>query len=151
MHFHRDLLAICDCFPRSVLRSQRGDTFIGTPPLAFTFGLGGLLLFPLRVGAAAVLLEKLTPDTLLQAVQDYRATVCFTAPTFYRQMAPLAAGYDISSLRKSVSAAEMKMCSISVAPMPSIIRSPVACCQASRVASGSASPADTDFLRLEMS
>ncbi|KQV78504.1 2-aminobenzoate-CoA ligase [Massilia sp. Root351] len=106
MHFHRDVLAICDCFPRSVLRSQRGDTFIGTPPLAFTFGLGGLLLFPLRVGAATVLLEKLTPETLLQAIAQYRATVCFTAPTFYRQMAPLAAGYDLSSLAKSVSAGE---------------------------------------------
>jgi 2-aminobenzoate-CoA ligase len=106
MHFHRDVLAICDCFPRSVLRSERDDTFIGTPPLAFTFGLGGLLLFPLRVGAATVLLEKLTPETLLQAIQEYRATVCFTAPTFYRQMVPLAAKYDISSLKKSVSAGE---------------------------------------------
>jgi 2-aminobenzoate-CoA ligase len=106
MHFHRDVLAICDCFPRSVLRSERDDTFIGTPPLAFTFGLGGLLLFPLRVGAATVLLEKLTPEALLQAIQEYRATVCFTAPTFYRQMVPLAAKYDISSLKKSVSAGE---------------------------------------------
>jgi 2-aminobenzoate-CoA ligase len=106
MHFHRDVLAICDCFPRSVLKSQRDDTFIGTPPLAFTFGLGGLLLFPLRVGATAVLLEKLSPETLLQAIQDYRATVCFTAPTFYRQMAPLAPQYDLSSLRQSVSAGE---------------------------------------------
>ncbi|WP_228895506.1 AMP-binding protein [Pseudoduganella aquatica] len=106
MHFHRDVLAICDCFPRSVLRSEPGDIFIGTPPLAFTFGLGGLLLFPLRVGAATVLLEKLTPETLLQAIQQYRATVCFTAPTFYRQMAPLAARYDIASLKKSVSAGE---------------------------------------------
>ncbi|KQW88428.1 2-aminobenzoate-CoA ligase [Massilia sp. Root418] len=106
MHFHRDLLAICDSFPRSVLRSERSDIFIGTPPLAFTFGLGGLLLFPLRVGAATVLLEKLTPDTLLRAIQDYRATVCFTAPTFYRQMAPLAAGYDLASLKKTVSAGE---------------------------------------------
>jgi 2-aminobenzoate-CoA ligase len=106
MHFHRDVLAICDCFPRSVLRSEPDDIFIGTPPLAFTFGLGGLLLFPLRVGAATVLLEKLTPETLLQAIQQYRATVCFTAPTFYRQMAPLAAKYDIASLGKSVSAGE---------------------------------------------
>lgn len=107
MHFHRDVLAICDCFPRSTLRSQPEDIFIGTPPLAFTFGLGGLLLFPLRVGATAVLLEKLTPDTLLQAIQDFRATVCFTAPTFYRQMAPLAAKYDLSSLKKTVSAGEV--------------------------------------------
>ncbi|WP_317201440.1 AMP-binding protein [Janthinobacterium sp.] len=106
MHFHRDLLIICDCFPRSTLESRADDIFIGTPPLAFTFGLGGLLLFPLRVGAAAVLLEKLTPATLLAAIQDYRASVVFTAPTFYRQMAPLAAGYDLRSLRTSVSAGE---------------------------------------------
>ena len=106
MHFHRDVLAICDCFPRSILRSREDDIFIGTPPLAFTFGLGGLLLFPLRVGASTVLLEKLTPETLLQAIAAYRATVCFTAPTFYRQMAPLAVKYDLASLRKTVSAGE---------------------------------------------
>ncbi|HEY0489683.1 MAG TPA: AMP-binding protein [Telluria sp.] len=106
MHFHRDILAICDCFPRHVLKSQPGDVFIGTPPLAFTFGLGGLLLFPLRVGAAGVLLEKLTPETLLASIEKYRATVCFTAPTFYRQMAPLASKFDLSSLRQTVSAGE---------------------------------------------
>ena len=106
MHFHRDVMAICDCFPRSVLHARRSDIFIGTPPLAFTFGLGGLLLFPLRVGGTAVLLEKLTPETLLQAVQSYRATVCFTAPTFYRQMAALAGKFDLSSLRETVSAGE---------------------------------------------
>ncbi|MBZ2206808.1 AMP-binding protein [Massilia soli] len=106
MHFHRDVLAICDCFPRHTLGARRDDIFIGTPPLAFTFGLGGLLLFPLRVGAAGVLLEKLTPDTLLANIEKYRATVCFTAPTFYRQMAALAAAYDLSSLRETVSAGE---------------------------------------------
>jgi 2-aminobenzoate-CoA ligase len=106
MHFHRDVMVICDCFPRSVLKSERSDVFIGTPPLAFTFGLGGLLLFPLRVGATAVLLEKLTPETLLKAIETYRATVCFTAPTSYRQMAGMAAQYDIASLKKSVSAGE---------------------------------------------
>jgi len=106
MHTHRDVLAICDCFPRSILRSQADDIFIGTPPLAFTFGLGGLLLFPLRVGAATVLLEKMTPETLLKNIQDFHATICFTAPTFYRQMAPLAAKYDLSSLKKTVSAGE---------------------------------------------
>ncbi|MFC0169565.1 AMP-binding protein [Pseudoduganella danionis] len=106
MHFHRDVLAICDCFPRSVLRSEADDIFIGTPPLAFTFGLGGLLLFPLRVGGSAVLLEKLTPETLLVAIEKYRATICFTAPTFYRQMAPLFGRYDLTSLKKSVSAGE---------------------------------------------
>jgi 2-aminobenzoate-CoA ligase len=106
MHFHRDVMAICDCFPRSMLKAQPDDVFIGTPPLAFTFGLGGLLLFPLRFGASTVLLEKLTPDLLLQAIGDYRATVCFTAPTFYRQMAPLAHKHDLSSLSRSVSAGE---------------------------------------------
>lgn len=106
MHFHRDLLAICDCFPRAILAAQADDVFIGTPPLAFTFGLGGLLLFPLRVGACAVLLDKLTPDTLLAAAERHRATICFTAPVFYRQMAALAPGRDLSSLRLSVSAGE---------------------------------------------
>ena len=106
MHMHRDLLAICDCFPRSMLQVRPDDIFIGTPPLAFTFGLGGLLLFPLRFGASAVLLEKLTPEGLLRAIGAYRATICFTAPTFYRQMAPLAAQHDLRSLRLSVSAGE---------------------------------------------
>ena len=106
MHFHRDVLAICDCFPRHVLRAQADDVFIGTPPLAFTFGLGGLLLFPLRVGAAGVLIEKLTPDTLLGAIAEHRATVCFTAPTFYRQMAAQAGRFRLDSLRASVSAGE---------------------------------------------
>jgi len=106
MHFHRDLLAICDCFPPHVLGSHEDDIFIGTPPLAFTFGLGGMLLFPMRVGAAAVLLEKLTPETLLDAIARHRATVCFTAPTFYRQMAPLAANFDLASLTRTVSAGE---------------------------------------------
>lgn len=106
MHMHRDLLAICDCFPRSMLQVRADDIFIGTPPLAFTFGLGGLLLFPLRFGAATVLLEKLTPEGLLRAIGAYQATICFTAPTFYRQMAPLAASHDLRSLRLSVSAGE---------------------------------------------
>jgi 2-aminobenzoate-CoA ligase len=106
MHFHRDVLAICDCFPKHVLRSRADDIFIGTPPLAFTFGLGGLLLFPLRVGASAILIEKLSPETLLAAIAEHRASVCFTAPTFYRQMAPLASRFDLSSLRRTVSAGE---------------------------------------------
>ena len=106
MHFHRDVMAICDCFPRSCLRPGPDDIFCGTPPLAFTFGLGGLLLFPLRFGASTVLLEKLTPTTLLAAIEQYRATICFTAPTFYRQMAAVAFDYDISSLKKCVSAGE---------------------------------------------
>lgn len=106
MHFHRDVLATCDCFPVHLLGSHRDDVFIGTPPLAFTFGLGGLLLFPLRVGACAVLLDRPAPETLLAAIGQYRATVCFTAPTFYRQMTPLARGADLSSLTRCVSAGE---------------------------------------------
>ena len=106
MHFHRDVLAICDCFPRSILQSEATDTFIGTPPLAFTFGLGGLLLFPLRIGATTVLLEKLTPETLLKAIDDYQATICFTAPTFYRQMLPMVPNFSLKSLQKTVSAGE---------------------------------------------
>jgi len=106
MHFHRDVMAICDCFPRSCLHVGAGDIFCGTPPLAFTFGLGGLLLFPLRFGASTLLLEKLTPTGLLSAIEQYRATICFTAPTFYRQMAGVAFDYDIASLAKCVSAGE---------------------------------------------
>ena len=106
MHFHRDLLAICDCFPRHTLGARMDDVFIGTPPLAFTFGLGGLLLFPLRVGASAVLVERLSPESLLASIQEHRATVCFTAPTFYRQMAQLAPRFDLRSLSRSVSAGE---------------------------------------------
>jgi 2-aminobenzoate-CoA ligase len=106
MHFHRDILAICDCFPAHTLGARADDVFIGTPPLAFTFGLGGLLLFPMRVGAAGVLLEKLTPESLLAAIERFRATVCFTAPTFYRQMTPLVPRYDLRSLQKCVSAGE---------------------------------------------
>jgi 2-aminobenzoate-CoA ligase len=106
MHFHRDVLAICDCFPPACLQATPDDIFCGTPPLAFTFGLGGLLLFPLRVGASTVLIERLTPTLLLSAIEERRATICFTAPTFYRQMAPVAFEYDIASLRKCVSAGE---------------------------------------------
>ncbi len=106
LHFHRDVLAMCDCFPRSILKSTPDDIFCGTPPLAFTFGLGGLLCFPLRVGAATVLVEKLLPETLLATIQATRATICFTAPTFWRLMAPLAKDYDLSSLKKCVSAGE---------------------------------------------
>jgi 2-aminobenzoate-CoA ligase len=106
LHFHRDVLAMCDTFPRSVLGAGPEDIFCGTPPLAFTFGLGGMLCFPLRLGASTLLLERLTPETLLEAIQRHRATVCFTAPTFYRQMAMKASGYDLSSLRRSVSAGE---------------------------------------------
>ncbi|WP_322012122.1 AMP-binding protein [Paraburkholderia sp. J12] len=106
MHFHRDVLSMCDLFPRHVLKPTAEDVFCGTPPLAFTFGLGGILCFPLRSGASTVLIEKLTPPLLLQAIEQFRATIVFTAPTFYRQMAPLVKDADISSLRKTVSAGE---------------------------------------------
>ncbi|WP_423196722.1 MULTISPECIES: AMP-binding protein [unclassified Cupriavidus] len=106
MHFHRDVLAMCDLFPRHVLRPTPDDVFCGTPPLAFTFGLGGMLCFPLRIGATTALAEKLTPEGLLRLIETRRATIVFTAPTFYRQMAALAPGFDLSSLRNSVSAGE---------------------------------------------
>jgi 2-aminobenzoate-CoA ligase len=106
MHFHRDLLAICDSFGKRVLRAEGDDRFIGSPPIAFTFGLGGLVLFPLRVGAAAILLERASPDDLLPAIADLRATVCFTAPTAIRAMLGKLACFDLSSLRKCVSAGE---------------------------------------------
>ncbi len=106
MHFHRDVMAACACWPRHVLRAEPSDVFIGSPPLAFTFGLGGLLLFPLAIGASTVLIEKATPDLLLPAIAQYRATVSFTAPTSYRAMAGQVAQHDLSSLRKCVSAGE---------------------------------------------
>jgi len=106
MHFHRDVIAMCDLFPRSVLRPTADDVFAGTPPLAFTFGLGGMLCFPMRVGASTLLLERSTPESLLEAIARHRATILFTAPTFYRQMAMHAKDFDLSSLEKAVSAGE---------------------------------------------
>jgi 2-aminobenzoate-CoA ligase len=106
MHMHRDILAMCDLFPRSILKPTVDDIFCGTPPLAFTFGLGGLLCFPMRVAASVLLIERATPDSLLAAIGRHRATILFTAPTFYRQMAPLVKNHDISSLKKCVSAGE---------------------------------------------
>src|SRR6202011_206154 len=106
MHFHRDVLAICDTFPPSSFAPTPDDVFVGTPPLAFTYGLGGALLFPLRAGASTVLLEKPAPDVLLEAIAEFGATVCFTAPTSYRAMAPLADRAKIRTLRACVSAGE---------------------------------------------
>ncbi len=106
MHFHRDVLASCDCWPRHMLCASPDDIFTGSPPLAFTFGLGGILLFPLRIGAASLLLEKTSPDALLPAIAEHRPTVLFSAPTSYRAMAGLTARFDLSSLRKCVSAGE---------------------------------------------
>ncbi|HKO68394.1 MAG TPA: AMP-binding protein, partial [Burkholderiaceae bacterium] len=110
VHFHRDILVMSDAFTRHVLKPSDKDIFCGTPPLAFTFGLGGLLTMPLRFGASTVLMEKLTPEALLTTIEATRATICFTAPTMYRQMALLLAepanSFDVSSLRKTVSAGE---------------------------------------------
>ncbi|HYK54147.1 MAG TPA: AMP-binding protein, partial [Candidatus Eremiobacteraceae bacterium] len=106
MHFHRDVLAVCDTFSKHTLQPNSGDIFCGTPPLAFTYGLGGALLFPLRAGAAALQLEKSSPELLLEAIAKYKATVCFTAPTMYRALTPLAGDADISTLKKCVSAGE---------------------------------------------
>src|SRR6266540_533524 len=106
VHFHRDVIAMCDCFPRSCLMPAADDIFCGTPPLAFTFGLGGMLCFPMRFGASVVLVEKPTPNLLLETIAKHKATICFTAPTFYRQMAQLAPGRDLRSLKKCVSAGE---------------------------------------------
>ncbi|HEX8167687.1 MAG TPA: benzoate-CoA ligase family protein [Beijerinckiaceae bacterium] len=106
MHVHRDMLAICDSYAANVLRAEASDRFIGSPPIAFTFGLGGLVLFPMHVGAATVLLEKAAPEDLLPAIEKYRASVCFTAPTAYRAMLARLPDHDVSSLRKCVSAGE---------------------------------------------
>ena len=106
MHFHRDVLAVCDTFPPSSFRPVPEDVFVGTPPLAFTYGLGGALLFPLRAGASTVLLERPSPELLLSAVEENGATVLFTAPTSYRAMAPLVERKRIGSLRACVSAGE---------------------------------------------
>ena len=104
MHFHRDVLAICDTFSRHVLRPGPDDVFTGTPPYAFTFGLGGVLLFPLHAGASTVLVEKATPAELAAIIDDYAVTTCFTAPTAYKAM--LAAGAALPSLTAAVSAGE---------------------------------------------
>lgn len=107
MHFHRDLLIIADGYAREVLGVTPDDIFVGSPPLAFTFGLGGLAIFPLRFGATATLLENATPPNMVHIIETYRATICFTAPTAYRAMlAAMEEGADLSSLRAAVSAGE---------------------------------------------
>ena len=107
MHFHRDLMIIADGYAREVLQVTPDDVFIGSPPLAFTFGLGGLAVFPLRFGATAILLESATPPNLVEMIESYRATVCFTAPTAYRVMlSAMEEGADLTSLRAAVSAGE---------------------------------------------
>ncbi|MET0597394.1 MAG: benzoate-CoA ligase family protein [Mesorhizobium sp.] len=107
MHFHRDLLIIADGYAKEVLHVTPDDVFVGSPPLAFTFGLGGLAIFPLRFGAAATLLENATPPNMVEIIERYRATISFTAPTAYRAMlSAMDEGADLSSLRIAVSAGE---------------------------------------------
>ncbi len=107
MHFHRDLLIIADAYAKDVLNVQPDDVFVGSPPIAFTFGLGGLAIFPLRFGAAAALLEQATPPNMVKIIETYKATISFTAPTAYRAMlAAMDQGADLSSLRIAVSAGE---------------------------------------------
>ncbi|HEV7249351.1 MAG TPA: benzoate-CoA ligase family protein [Shinella sp.] len=107
MHFHRDLMAIADGYAREILGVTPDDVFVGSPPLAFTFGLGGLAIFPLRFGAAATLLEQATPALMVEIIETYKATISFTAPTAYRAMLKaMDAGADLSSLRVAISAGE---------------------------------------------
>jgi 2-aminobenzoate-CoA ligase len=106
MHFHRDILAICDTYSRYILKPGADDVFAGSPPIAFAFGLGALVAFPLHAGATTLLVEQFNPQSMLQAVQDHKISVLFTAPTAYRAMCDLAAKFDLRSLRKCVSAGE---------------------------------------------
>ena len=106
VHFHRDMLACCDCWPKHVLRAEPDDVFCGSPPFAFTFGLGGLVLFPMRIGASALLLEQGAPPQLLAAIHEHRPNIVFTSPTAYRAMLTNISQFDVSSLKKCVSAGE---------------------------------------------
>jgi 2-aminobenzoate-CoA ligase len=107
MHFHRDLLMVADGYAQEVLKVTPDDVFVGSPPLAFTFGLGGLAIFPLRFGATATLLENASPPEMIKIIETYKATICFTSPTAYRaMMAAMDKGADLSSLRLAVSAGE---------------------------------------------
>jgi 2-aminobenzoate-CoA ligase len=107
MHFHRDLMIVADGYAREVLNVTEDDVFVGSPPLAFTFGLGGLANFPLRFGATATLLENASPPEMVKIIETYKATICFTSPTAYRaMMAAMDKGADLSSLRLAVSAGE---------------------------------------------
>ena len=106
VHMHRDMMASCDCWPAHVLKAERDDIFCGSPPLAFTFGLGGLVLFPMRIGASSLLLEQAAPPQLLAAIQEFKPTITFTSPTAYRAMLGKISEFDASSLKKCVSAGE---------------------------------------------
>ncbi|MDB5941439.1 MAG: putative 2-aminobenzoate-CoA ligase [Ramlibacter sp.] len=107
VHTHRDVLAACEAWPRHVLRATPDDIVVGSPPLAFTFGLGGLLIFPMWAGASVYFPEApYTPETMVRAINEVGATICYTAPTFYRQMAPFARQSGVGALRICVSAGE---------------------------------------------
>ena len=106
IHFHRDILAIADTFSKEVVKPTKDDVFAGSPPIAFTFGLGGLVVFPFRVGATTVMLENAAPPILLEKIAEHKISVIFTAPTAYRAMLTLLEGKDISTLRRCVSAGE---------------------------------------------
>ncbi|WP_211165442.1 AMP-binding protein [Flavobacterium silvaticum] len=105
-HYHRDVLLICEAFPKYSLQPTPDDIFTGSPPLGFTFGLGGLVLFPFYFGASTFLIEKPSPELLLKAISEHKISIIFTAPTAYRVLTTLAKDFDISSLRKCVSAGE---------------------------------------------
>ncbi|HEU0240724.1 MAG TPA: AMP-binding protein [Micromonosporaceae bacterium] len=105
MHFHRDMLAVCDTFSEHVLKPTPDDLFVGSPPIGFTFGLGALVLFPMRAGAATLVLERPTPDALVRAISEHGVTVMSTAPTAYRAMLTLPDA-DFTGLRRCVSAGE---------------------------------------------
>ncbi|KQV75384.1 2-aminobenzoate-CoA ligase [Aeromicrobium sp. Root344] len=106
MHFHRDVLAIADTFSHHIVKPTSADVFTGTPPLAFTFGLGGLVIFPLRVGASTLLIEKATPAELARLIAEHQVSICFTAPTAYRAMLASGDASSLSTLRRAVSAGE---------------------------------------------
>lgn len=107
MHFHKDLLVIADSYAKEVLQISSDDIVVGSPPLAFTFGLGGLAIFPLRFGASSILLDNASPTNIIEIIDKYKATICFTAPTAYRMMLKsMEEDADLSSLRVAVSAGE---------------------------------------------
>ena len=107
VHSHRDVLAACQAWPRHILEATPGDIVMGSPPLAFTFGLGGMLLFPLAAGASVYFPSIAhTPEAMVKLINETRATIIYTAPTFYRQMAPFAKRAGTPSLRTCVSAGE---------------------------------------------
>jgi 2-aminobenzoate-CoA ligase len=107
VHTHRDVLAACECWPRHVLRATPEDVVVGSPPLAFTFGLGGMLVFPMWAGASVYFPDApYTPEAMVRMINDVGATICYTAPTFYRQMAPFAREHGVGKLRICVSAGE---------------------------------------------